>query len=262
LLLAQFEPSGYLQQITKSQSRLDIGSKEHSRSVGAGKISPVAADVGRKNTSAIHTGINLSEVYDPLWSNAVNFLNLIDAANLLQRDINSAGIGQLVEAEGTLELMDLSLVKDILGAPATLDQLSATWKQSHPDQHDSMMDSIRAAQHFPYSIQIYLVEETTKVWGNLKPEAMTTSAADLMLKYGVILDGKWKVVGIKDAVAKDTPTKPRPPLFKEELILNSTLYAQFYLNTAPLMRGFLGRPVGFHGMTPLLIFRVVGGQAA
>jgi hypothetical protein len=259
--LAQFHPSGYLQQITQGESRVDTAGTERTRLFDAGgRISPVRLDVGRKKIVGIQTGTTHSHVYDPLWANAVNFLNMIDGAKLLQRDLSGAGMGQIVQCFGDLELMDFGLIKDVWDQEDVKSALRSALAATGADKTEELLVNISVAKNFPHLIQGQMVTGGERVWFTLKPDGLSTPAGDLMLKHGVFVDGTWIMVGILDAKPEQEPRKPPPPLFGRELIMNSTLYAQFYLNVAPLMRGFLGRPVSFYGMTPLVIFRVIGGR--
>jgi hypothetical protein len=210
---------------------------------------PARAEGGRKKSSSTQVGTNLVEVYDPRWSHALNFPDLLDVAGLLQRDVEKAAIGQTVGAEGEIELLDLSFIKGMFADENILSQLSDMWRRDNPDQHDMLMQGIRNAQHLPCSIQICFLSERLKAWGTLRSEAMSYLSSDLMIKYGLRIEGSWKIAGIKDAVPRSAPLKPASPLFGGELILSSTLFAQQYLLIAPLMRAFLGRPVGFYGIT-------------
>lgn len=259
--LAQFEPAGYLQQITRAKSRTDTGGKEVPKALDLGnKISPVGLEFGRKKISSTQKGTSYSRVYDPLWANAVNFLNLIDEAGYLHRDFTSAGMGQIVQAVGSLELLDVRSLKDVWSMEDVKSELDRRFLENAPEQDTELEASMAMAKNFPHVIQAHIISEAGKIWSTLKPEAMTTSAEDILLKYGVYVDGTWTAVGILDAIPRDEPSRPPAPLFGRELIQNSTLCAQFYINIVPLMRGFLGRPIGFHGMTPLLICRQIGGK--
>lgn len=64
-----------------------------------------------QNTEA--TASNVSLTYDPLWANALAFLDYLEQKSLLSRDIATARIGQFVLTSGELHVSSTALSQKI-----------------------------------------------------------------------------------------------------------------------------------------------------
>lgn len=104
------------------------------------------------------------------------------------------------------------------------------------------------------------------IWMTLDPAAMVVPAEDLLLKYGLSVSGRWKMLAIKDASA-DEGAEIDFGLMSSIHALNygevaeargTTTIALFSEVYSPFARKLLGRPGAFHGVTPILIFREIG----
>jgi len=197
-------------------------------------------------------GESHARVYDPLWTNALNFLDLIDEHGLLQRDPRKARIGQLVLASGALEVMDLALVKGLWAMPSVKDTVSTAMAHMSEEQRNQFSLAMEIVRHFPHLVQGTLTAGNVRVWSTLNADSLVAPPGDLLLKHGVTVGGVWNLVGILDAYPQDKPSPPPVPLFGNELILGSTLFAQLLTSLAPMVPAFLGRPIGSYGVTPLL----------
>ncbi len=61
---------------------------------------------------------NDQKSYDPRWVNTLSFLDQIDERGLLNRDIESAGFGELVLISGPLSITDYGTLEKIWSMPA------------------------------------------------------------------------------------------------------------------------------------------------
>lgn len=115
--LAQFDPSGHLQQITQTDSVSKGTKRGYSVKLG-GSVpvpgSPEAAEgsltFGREPGQTGSEG--MSRIYDPLWTNAKLLLDYLDEQNLIKRDLASATMGQFIVATGEISVLDLATVAD------------------------------------------------------------------------------------------------------------------------------------------------------
>jgi hypothetical protein len=88
-------------------------------------------------------------------------------------------------------------------------------------------------------------------------------AADIVLKHGSIVPGKWFMLGVLDGLPDYAANPDRPGELNEgELAvvrLADTVAGKAVAHLAPITRNLLGRPRGTFAMTPLMIFRQVSG---
>lgn len=272
--LSQFDNSGHLTQISQSAgiSRVrDEADKTHGTlGLVSGEMTRSASDEHSKESQRI---------YDPMWTNARALLDYLDEAGRLQRNLETAQIGQFVLVSGALSISDLQLMEqtwrlesvkslmlggitnqfqlpeipkgqrnnpELLAAKRTVEQAVKTLK----DGANLFFDLIKI---LPHTIQARLVGDAP-VWCSLSREGMTFDASDIVLKYGTQIPGTWHFLGILDAIPEDSALLQDQ---NTEWGQGEEMAAKMMGIIAPITRNFLGRPTNFYGITPLLIFRVV-----
>jgi len=115
--LAQFNASGHLQQIKESESASKGGKHGVKISAGASYLG-TGANLGFEHAPGEHGAEATERVYDPLWTNALVFLDYLEERGLLQRNVPAARIGQFILATGALSVADLPLLRKIWETPA------------------------------------------------------------------------------------------------------------------------------------------------
>ena len=271
--LAQFDPAGVLQSLkrTRAVSETRSSTSDDAVTLGVGIAKAEMKEVGVESEREQDA---TERMYDALWSNARTFLDYPQQGGLLQRDINAARIGQFALVSGELSVLDLGLMKGawdlpIFRATAGADDVTTTTgnrqqrragsapvsqpktAQSHPVDFAFEMLGI-----LPHTIQARLVGEDAATWCTLLPDCMSVTAADLMMKHGLQMPGRWNIVGIVDGLSVEA----EPPAVEmlSEIAVHGAVPAMFAV-IAPIARTIMGRPADFFAMTPLLIFREVTG---
>lgn len=269
--LAQLDPNGHLQSL--KQAARAAGSRRAKVSLGGGGGLPgvVSAQGASEDEEGEQWDRSSEKSYDPLWANARAFLDLVDQRKLLRRDIHNSRIGQFVLSSGLLQVVDLRLLKSVWENPEVVSQLlNAKGIVSGAEQSSTERLGLEFIKLFPHIIQGYVYtvktdsQEASASWINLDPDCMVISAQDLLMKHGLNVAGIWSIIGILDAFPGDNP------VVDSELVklLNQgmesavaarhkTVMALLAELLAPLARMIMGRPGGYYGMTPLLIFREV-----
>lgn len=114
------------------------------------------------------------------------------------------------------------------------------------------MELIRSLSKIvPWSVQVLLESETITTWGGIKQENMRATYGSLLLNHGPQLQGTWYMLAIVDAVSgPDSPSlsSSAPDIVRGLLDAGSGIQSAF------------GRPSNYAGVTPLLIFRKLGGS--
>jgi len=262
--LAQLGPYGQLTSLEHSRSTAD-SSTSTSKVTAQGGVPMVAAASGELNDAAT-TGVGegLKPVYDPLWLNALDLYERLDASGLLQRDPTKAGMGQFVVVTGVLSVVDMALLKQMLESPLLRTSLIAQGTKgsgkNNAAQATAMKTGLELIRVMPHLIQARLTANGVVYWGSIAKDGLTTDTADLYLKHGLRISGSWTLMGILDAL----PDPPMDELQQRVSALTDAVelgaYAQGLGLMTPFVRPLLGRPEEAYGVTPLLIFREVSGR--
>lgn len=238
-------------------------------------------------------GESAERVYDPFWANARHLLDALHENGMIHRGLEGASIGGMVLVTGSMEVMDLGLLKEMWKLP-TLRQLvidGATKKaqakaeasgapqpnrQARRAQGKGPQPAVPKSQEeqsanlmlemmpvLPHSLNLILSALGGKVWANLREEHLVGTGSDLVLKHGRSVPGQWHLLGILDARPDlggqgDQIVNSVIDFSNPALLLVDSLASQFARIASPIVRIAIGRPGSHYGITPLLIFREVG----
>jgi hypothetical protein len=225
-------------------------------------------------------------VYDPLWTNALAFLDYLEERNMIQLDIHKARIGQFVLATGQLLIIDVTMLKDAWEKPTVkkkkkmlagaripepegnrhsrrAQQAQQNRDRQSDDQVENINFMIELLTILPHSIQGHLIGSDYRLWATLGEESLVGLSTDITLKHGSYVPGDWSVLGILDAFPEGSAPPSDPGSLNDQDALAAghagTLVGTLAAQLSPLTRNILGRPATAHGITPLLIFRAVSG---
>jgi hypothetical protein len=208
-----------------------------------------------------------ARTYDPLWANALALLDHLQQRAMLTSNVHVANVGQFVLATGPLKVLNVKLLESIWGTSAA-SQMNAlnTAALSAQEQVNNLL-GLEIIQRMPHMIQAQLLaqqEPASLSWMALDEDNLIVPASTLMMKYGPWIGGDWSVLAIKDAELDNGP------VIDAELgglmggdweaaadARSSTPFALLAEMIAPIARRMMGRPAGFYGLTPVLIFREV-----
>ncbi|HEX7887073.1 MAG TPA: hypothetical protein VF474_13940 [Phenylobacterium sp.] len=259
LLLSQFGSDGILTELERSSET----TSQH----GGGFDVKVLKGDAREGAKS-----QLKRRFDPQWLLPLTFLDL--AQEIIVRDPERAGIGQLVLVRGKLWVIDMSILKTMVDDPTIRKQLlkigptpkeggnrqarkaaASTGQQTDPSTEMGMA----LVRILPHVIQARLdAGGDAAYWASLDPAGLVTEPADLFLKHGLQIAGEWVAIGVLDAVPE-----PGDPNTVENMIENMRnaeklgAYAAGLAQMAPFVRPILGRPATSYGLTPLVIFREI-----
>lgn len=271
--LAQFDDSGVLTGVTQGDTaargarrgwRASLGGSMDGAGIGPGgnvSFESIPAEAGSSSSS---------RVYDPLWTNALTFLDYVEEEGLLSREPDNAGMGQLVLISGGLWIVDTTILRTMMTSPYFKKMITGSAKPtgnrhdrraaaSAPTNQNQSPDSIEGGialmELMPHLIQARVTSGTTTYWASLLPEGLTTSPSDLFLKHGLRPAGEWAMVGVLDAVPDSVSANPLVENIQALAELGQYMGALYPIASAT--RPMIGRPARAYGVTPLLIFREV-----
>ncbi|MEE3625416.1 hypothetical protein UCD39_15685 [Nitrospirillum sp. BR 11752] len=264
--ISQMEPGGHL--LSMKQSSQEMLSKSNRRLYSGSFSSMFGLKADLEKISGGQSIASFERVYDPLWGNAINFIKYLEGMKLIHESIHNANIGQFVSFSGILKILDLKMLKDAWGMPNVISQIiignTSSMTEQQIKENELASDIIKL---FPLTLQAYMYEpgeNFSASWMNLDPECMVVPADNIIMKYGVTVQGTWKVIGIKDAyvdtVESNDLTFDSIRGRKWEDIASerhSTVIAIFAEILSSMARKGLGRPKIYYGITPILIYREI-----
>lgn len=248
LLLSQFGQDGVLTELVREAA-------SGSESRGGIDIKIIKVDAKDKEDS------KLSRRFDPQWLIPLLFLD--QTKERLRRDIEKAAIGALVLVEGDLWLTETSSLQAMyekgalrsVAVKRARESAKAAGVQFDQTAFDLEVDLIARS---PPQVQFHLHMAKGSVWSTLRPTGLITPPEEIASKHGVIVEGKWHVLGVKDA--EPEPGRTLMDNRAEQLAAKygPRGHLSDMLHTAEIRRRMFGRPVDAYGVIPLLIFRPVG----
>lgn len=259
--LAQLDPNGTLTGI-KSTVSGSISQNAQGR-LGLGVLSGVA-----QNTQV--AGEGQEQQFDPLWVLPITLMDRLDELGFIHRGLDGAPIGQLVLINGRCRIIDVAAVKEMwpmigrilttatahesqVSAPqsrnARRDQRKADAKKARTSEAETEF-VVGLAQYLPHALEMHLLTEHGVAWATLERDSLITSSQDIALKHGSSLPGEWHMLGILDAKRDDAD----PDVWDQ---LPTTEFASAMRQLLRGIRETIGRPAGYFGVTPLLLFRTV-----
>ena len=160
---------------------------------------------------------------------------------------NTVCVGCLVSLETTsISIIDASNLHEFLRA--SLPHIPGTKQERRQTQKElklvgTLLNVLN--KMFPLGIQMRCRTESDEgLWAILTNDFLRQNPASLTLKYGSQLQGRWRVIGIVDAVPSDHQTRPS----------ENAVHAVFS-NLQDEMQKQLGRSPDEYGLLPLVIFR-------
>jgi len=261
--LAQFDDAGHLQQLKQTDTVKRSGRRGFKISAGGGVPLVASGNVGYELSPKDEGTVASERLYDPLWTNALTFLDYLEERDLVQRDLFQARIGQFVLLQGRITLFDLSLVKSMWHIPEARENAinSAVASRSTEPRKTVERDMnvlFQIAEYLPHEAQFLFSCKTGEVaWSLLRPEFLIGSAAELGLRYGMGIEGEWALLGIVDALPGDAEESEKTMATVVQAIPRHNVGVEV-ARVASMVRN-MGRPQIAYGITPLLIFRSVSG---
>jgi hypothetical protein len=268
--LAQFDPSGHLQGIKESDAV--SASRKPEVAIKAGISIPglpsvtgegPEASIGftRGASEAGHQGSE--RAYDPYWANARTFLDFLEERGLLNREVSTAALGEIVMVRGALSVLDLRVLKAAWESPL-VQSLAGQPGENNANPMANLI-GLEALRIMPHSVQATMrTPEQETAWMMLDETSLVGNASDFMLKHGVQIGGAWRIVGVLDAHPDHEVLQemPQPRFAQDNLFLaamqqNNNIIGTLAAALAPMARFVMGRPGSAYGLTPLLIFREV-----
>ena len=250
LLLSQFGSDGVLKELTRETV------------AGSGSHRGVDLKLVQLGSNEDETK-GLTRTYDPRWLLPLIFLDKVQ--DRLRASIMGAKLGELLLAKGSLAVISTAVLqtlysKEALQTIAIKKAMQRAEEAGAEFDFDNAQFELDAIIHSDPHVQMHFrTESGQRIWSTLRADGLVTPASELALKHGATLDGIWHVVGIKDA----DPIRDLAALEAQEQRLQRDFADVPFVGESVIvssaLRRMFGRPVGAYGVTPVLIFRQIGG---
>jgi hypothetical protein len=202
-----------------------------------------------KSTEGGSEGIE--HMFDASWSIPLEVLECLRSRSLVRQSLQGAGLGCIILTDCYLRVIEFASMDNLWEPAMHIFVESAQPPQPISPEAISTISQILKAM--PRAIHAHYLTRDAALWSSLQPENLTIPTADLTLKYGGTISGSWKLLYLLDA----WPDAGDPPdlsgVWSAGEMMNGILTAVHSL------RGAIGRPAGWVGITPLMIFRDIAG---
>ncbi|MGO9168389.1 MAG: hypothetical protein ACLP56_16105, partial [Candidatus Sulfotelmatobacter sp.] len=209
----------------------------------------------KAETGSVEGGIEgIEQAFDASWSVPLEVLSRLQALSLARSTLRGAHLGAIVLAEGFLRVIDYASMKN-LWEPAMKIAMRARPKgQKVPPAGLNPSEVVNILKGLPQSIHAHFITDDGFLWSSLRASDFVIPSDDLMLKHGGTISGRWKFLYILDTWM-DKGDPPDTSTWSGGELTNGVLSAMHGLRIS------LGRPPGWFGITPLMIFRIVNPPA-
>ena len=157
----------------------------------------------------------------------------------------NAGLGAIVLSDCYLRVIDFAGMANLWEPTFKLATMQGTHNQMDPAAIPSLVEALKAT---PSAIHAHYLTDNAMLWSSLIASNLTIPTTDLSLKFGGEVSGRWRVLYAVDCWPGDG-SAPDTNLWSGGGVIDGILAAMHGL------RILMGRPLGWWGITPLMIFR-------
>lgn len=260
--LSQIDPTGVVTAIKEV-----VG--DSSLSDTSGEINTLIVKAALKGTSS--NSQSLEHQFDATPTLPWTLLHKLHEMGYLSEDINKTPIGRMVLLKGSINLIDLRILKEVWG-PISLQRSieqemhfkeitrSSTTSREEKENAEKGLRTIKdREQHekvtvelmskIPHTVNLTLFSGENKFWSSLQPSCFLFDPEDMILKHGPQISGEWYVAAIVDALPGAKGDHP----FLAEL----SDFRELSHHLTEVWRYRFGRPADFYALTPIAIYRAV-----
>ena len=189
--ISQFNRYGSFQQIRASEAVAETAENVGNRQL-SGNIGVLAGRLGSLAKDSTTTNEGKEITYDPLWTNAVKFMEHLSENDLIRHDIGTANLGQFILVSGPLLIYDLEVFKSAWGKKSIRQLVETSQKQQAaiqkaarargksvvvetPPNAELLLDLVGI---MPHTIQATILSENVSVWCTLDTGSLVGQSSD------------------------------------------------------------------------------------
>jgi len=179
-------------------------------------------------------------------------LSRLTALSLVRDSLAGAGLGSVILTDCLLRIIDFASMDNLWEPGIRIFMASGQQGAQQtviPEVVPTILEALKAV---PRAIHAHFLTKDAYLWSSLQPGSLTIPVTDLTLKYGGTVSGRWELLYLLDAWP-DTGEPPDVSGWSGGQMIDGILSAMHGLRT------LMGRPAGWVGITPLMIFRSTAG---
>jgi|HubBroStandDraft_1064217.scaffolds.fasta_scaffold16844_3 hypothetical protein len=192
-----------------------------------------------KATDTESTGIE--HTFDASWAIPIEVLARLNGLRLVRPSLGGAQLGTIAQLDGFLRIIDYAAVKDMWEPIMTM-----IVGQDKP----GLREIVELLKSIPHTMHAHFLTDNGFLWASLEPENLLLPPADIVLKHGGTVGGSWKILFILDAY----PSRDSTPELRSWDAGQAT---DGVMNAIHELRKQIGRPFGWYGVTPLMVYREI-----
>lgn len=193
--------------------------------------------VEAKSTNSGSEGIE--RVFDPTWAVPFEVLARLNERSLIRSSLADPQLGIVVLIEAYIRIIDYATMKDL-------------WEPAfNMFGGENVQGIVGLMKSIPHAMHAHFLTTDGYLWAALEAQYLTVPASDIVLKYGGSLSGQWKVLFVLDSY----PETGLSTASADSWAAGQATDGVF--NAIRAIRELIGRPFGWFGVTPLMIFREI-----
>jgi hypothetical protein len=198
-------------------------------------------------TKATSTGAEgIEHTFDASWAIPIEVLSRLNELLLVRSSLSGATLGTIALLNSFLRIIDYTAIKGMWEPIMTM-----AVGQDKP----GLREIVDLLKSIPHTMHAHFLTDNGLLWASLDPESLLLPPADIVLKHGGTVGGSWKTLFILDAY----------PSLDSTLELRSWNAGQAtdgVMNAIHELRKQIGRPFGWYGVTPLMVYREIPPYSA
>lgn len=260
LYLAQFSEFGHLTNLVRSvqegdHNKLTIGPRG------------LQAEAGESQQTS------LQKHYDTQWVAPLSLLEELQHRDMIKHTFEEVRLGDIFILPGELSLIDIGMFARVWDVVATHHEPKETRAGNRQQRRAAAAQGINLAspaqgQQSALGLRIMgaldqplfvnFHSKGRRFWSLGESGCVVGEATALAMKHGLAVQGKWHLLAVLDTMP-EKPSREADWLARicgEEGNLMGSQFIEIFAEFGKM----LGRPEGSYGVTPLAIFREVGGK--
>lgn len=191
---------------------------------------------------------SIEREFDASWLLPLNVIERLSELSFIGRGLEHVPVGRLSLIRGTLNIMDMKLLKDLWEPVSEM----VTKDLSHAQQQATKRELRtigKILEKLPPTAQMVMQCSDGLAWSTLRPDSVVVNIDDLSLKHGGCIAGEWHCLCVVDA-------DPDGEFTPEPMATGSDLF-DAVISMLDGIRKAVGRPANAYGVTPVAIFRAI-----
>lgn len=244
---SQLDELGLLNTITTSKSNLS----DKVGKFGAGK-NPIIDVSSETKTSASES---LTHTFDSSEALPFKAIEMLNAQDLINYDIEQANHGQIVLISGNAKMYDFSMIssswENLVKMHVRNQNMSVGKNPKNKELSTDNKMIVNMLESMPPLMSFKIKDDCENTaWSALEKQHLIGSSYSYSLKHGTTMRGRWHILGILDATPYDHLISANDDYPEDDMLSALT-------GMGDAVRTLMGRKNNEFGLTPIAIWRML-----